>query len=104
MAEKKEYKPRLNNWSTCINFIKRKIHEMDDLAKSLKGTGADRGRVLDAMKVLHTFMMTRDLTRIEEKFNELKRLRRQSNLPWGKEDDEEVEEFLTANRKGNVRA
>jgi hypothetical protein len=97
-AVRKEYRPRLNNWSTCINFIKQKIYEMDELAKSPKGTGADRGRVMDALKVLHQFMMTKDLTRIEEKFDELKKLRRQSNLPWGKEDDEEVEEFLKANR------
>ena len=91
----KKYRPRLNNWNSCILFIQRKIKEMDELA----ATGADRGRVLEAMKVLHQFMMTRDLTRIEEKFDELKKLRRQSNLPWGQEDDETIEEFLKANRK-----
>jgi hypothetical protein len=94
----KKYKPRLNNWNSCILFIQRKIHELDELAQSVKGTGADRGRVLDAMKVLHQFMMTKDLVRIEEKFDELKKLRKQSNLPWGKADDEKIEEFLAANR------
>jgi hypothetical protein len=96
--DKKKYKPRLNNWNSCILFIQRKIHELDEVANSQRGTGADRGRVLDAMKVLHQFMLTRDLTRIEEKFDELKKLRQKSNLPWGKADDEEIEEFLKANR------
>ncbi|MEW6658775.1 MAG: hypothetical protein AB1424_08950 [Thermodesulfobacteriota bacterium] len=95
--EKKRYKARLNNWSSCILFIQRKVHELDELAKSPKGTGADHGRVLEALKVLHTFMETRDSARIEEKFDELKRLRQKSSLGWGEEDEQTVQDFLKAN-------